>query len=102
MEISTALWPHQFIFLASSASFGKAVAKSMGKPAFRVVQTHFALANNQGAVGAKEEVWEVTGQLAGYTASIALLQALESAGWWGAGCAGGSGSVAAHERLGTS
>lgn len=47
---------------------------------FRVVQTHFAAAGNVGAVAAKEEVWEVSAQLAGYAASVALLQALEGAG----------------------
>ncbi len=46
----------------------------------RVIQTHFASANNVGAVAAKEEVWEVVGQLAGYATSLALLQGLENTG----------------------
>jgi hypothetical protein len=52
----------------------------VGKPVFRVVQTHFAAAGNVGAVAAKEEVWEVAAQLAGYAASVACLRALEDAG----------------------
>ena len=33
-----------------------AAGKGMGKPAFRIIQTHFAAANNVGDVAAKEEV----------------------------------------------
>ena len=46
----------------------------------RVIQTHFAASNNVGAVAAKEEVWEVFGQLAGYAASLALLKGLQFTG----------------------
>ena len=80
LEISTALYPAHFLALASAGNFAKALAKGLGKPVFRVVQTHFAAAgNNVGAVAAKEEVWEVAAQLAGYAASVALLQALDGA-----------------------
>ena len=33
-------------------------------------------------VAAKEEVWQVSAQLAGYDASVLLLQQLHDAGWW--------------------
>ncbi|KAI8463307.1 MAG: vitamin B6 photo-protection and homoeostasis-domain-containing protein [Monoraphidium minutum] len=82
LEISTTLYPQHFLLLASSGNFAKALAKGMGKPVFRVIQTHFAAAGNVGAVAAKEEVWEVSAQLAGYAASIALLQALEGTDSW--------------------
>lgn len=52
----------------------------MGKPVFRVIQTHFAATGNVGAVAAKEEVWEVTAQLTGYALSVLLLQQLQDAG----------------------
>ena len=48
--------------------------------AIRVIQTHFAASNNVGAVAAKEEVWEVFGQLIGYAASLALLKGLQFTG----------------------
>jgi len=57
----------------------------VGKPAFRVIQTHFAAAGNVGAVAAKEEVWEVTAQLAGFALSVAALTSLEAAVGGGAG-----------------
>jgi len=40
-------------------TLSKAVGKGFGRPSFRVIQNHFAAANNVGAVAAKEEVWEV-------------------------------------------
>ena len=40
-------------------TLSKAVSKGFAKPSFRVIQNHFAAANNVGAVAAKEEVWEV-------------------------------------------
>jgi len=88
LEISTSLYPQHFLALASTGNFAKALAKGMGKPVFRVVQTHFAASGNVGAVAAKEEVWEVAAQLAGYAASVAVLQSLEGTGaclWWGVG-----------------
>lgn len=43
-------------------------------------QTHFAASGNVGAVAAKEEVWEVAAQMAGFAVSVAALKALEGAG----------------------
>lgn len=63
LEVCTAAFPSQFLLLASLGTFSKAVGKGMGKPVFRVVQTHFAAAGNVGAVAAKEEVWEVSAQV---------------------------------------
>jgi hypothetical protein len=80
LEIATSIYPSQFLLLASTGNFAKAVGKGMGKPVFRVVQTHFAASGNVGAVAAKEEVWEVSAQLAGYAASVLLLQALKGSG----------------------
>jgi hypothetical protein len=54
----------------------------MGRPVFRVIQTHFAASGNVGAVAAKEEVWEVSAQLTGYALSVLLLQQLQDAGGW--------------------
>jgi hypothetical protein len=50
-------------------------------------QTHFAASGNVGAVAAKEEVWEVSAQLAGYGLSVLLLNELQDAGalWHKAG-----------------
>lgn len=45
-----------------------------------MVQNHFAVTNNIGAVSAKEEVWEVVGQLAGYAFSLLLLDTLQKSG----------------------
>jgi hypothetical protein len=80
MEIATVVYPSQFLLLASLGNFSKAVGKGMGKPVFRVIQTHFAAAGNVGAVAAKEEVWEVSAQLTGYALSVLLLQALQDTG----------------------
>jgi hypothetical protein len=129
LEVATSAYPAYFLVLAGAGNFTKALGKGMGRPVFRVIQTHFAAAGNVGAVGAsqrtpaqpasarssaphvarrqlvhmpplaglavcapeawasscpqvaaKEEVWEVTGQLAGYAASVVLLKALEGAG----------------------
>ncbi|KAJ9526665.1 hypothetical protein QJQ45_017575 [Haematococcus lacustris] len=77
LEIATAAFPQHFLLLAGSGHFAKALGKSIGKPVFRVIQTHFARANNVGAVAAKEEVWEVVAQLGGYAASLAVLTALD-------------------------
>jgi Vitamin B6 photo-protection and homoeostasis len=56
----------------------QAAGKGIGRPSFRVIQNHFALASNVGDVAAKEEVWEVTAQLAGLALSVATLQLLEA------------------------
>lgn len=76
------MYPQQFLLLASLGNFSKAVGKGMGRPVFRVVQTHFAASGNVGAVAAKEEVWEVSAQLTGYALSVMLLQQLQDAGGW--------------------
>lgn len=80
LEALTSVYPSQFLLLACSGTFAKAVGKGIGKPAFRVIQTHFAVANNVGAVAAKEEVWEVVGQLTGYACSLVMLHVLEETG----------------------
>jgi hypothetical protein len=82
LEIATAVYPQQFLLLASLGNFSKAVGKGMGRPVFRVIQTHFAASGNVGAVAAKEEVWEVSAQLTGYALSVLLLQQLQDAGGW--------------------
>eukprot|EP00878_Enallax_costatus_P007114 GHUV01007456.1.p1 GENE.GHUV01007456.1~~GHUV01007456.1.p1 ORF type:complete len:570 (+),score=144.92 GHUV01007456.1:464-2173(+) len=82
LKITTAIYPSQFLLLASLGNFTKAVGKGMGKPVFRVIQTHFAAAGNVGAVAAKEEVWEVSAQLLGYSLSLLLLNALQDTGSW--------------------
>jgi hypothetical protein len=63
----------------------QAVGKGMGRPVFRVIQTHFAAAGNVGAVAAKEEVWEVhacvcmLGSEGGFTAAFAALPGTNTA-----------------------
>ena len=42
--------------IAGTGNLALAAGKGMGKPAFRIIQTHFAAANNVGDVAAKEEV----------------------------------------------
>lgn len=53
----------QFVLLAGSGTLAKSMAKGMGRPCFRVIQTHFSATNNVGDVAAKEEVWEVAAQV---------------------------------------
>lgn len=62
----------------------QALSKGISRPAFRVIETYFAQGvpeggNNVGDVAAKEEVWEVTGQLLGLALSVACLEALKTA-----------------------
>ncbi|KXZ56959.1 hypothetical protein GPECTOR_1g865 [Gonium pectorale] len=80
LEVATSLVPMYFLPLACAGKFCQALGKGMGKPVFRVIQTHFAVAANVGAVAAKEEVWEVVAQMAGLAASVAVLRALEATG----------------------
>lgn len=68
---------HHVQLLAGAGNFAKAFGKGVGRPAFRVIQTHFAAGNNVGDVAAKEEVWEVAGQLTGLACSVAVLRALQ-------------------------
>lgn len=81
LEIATQLHPSSFVLLAGSGTLAKATAKGMGRPAYRVVQTHFGTANNVGSVAAKEEVWEVTAEVSGKGAGEE---------WGGKGCLGGA------------
>ena len=77
LEIATQLSPSNFVLLAGGGTVAKAVGHGIGRPCFRVIQNHFAKANNIGDVSAKEEVWETTAQLVGIAASVVLLSALE-------------------------
>lgn len=72
---------------AKHAQHMQAAGKGIGRPAFRVIQNHFATRGNVGDVAAREEIWEVTAQLVGLAASVALLQALDSATASGGGAA---------------
>lgn len=84
LEIATQLSPDNFVLLAGTGTLCKATGRGMGRPSFRVIQTHFAsIENNVGDVAAKEEVWEVAGQLVGLAASVALLNGLENSGQGG-------------------
>jgi hypothetical protein len=80
LEVATQLYPAQFVVLAGAGTLAKATGKGMGRPCFRVVQTYFGAANNVGDVAAKEEVWEVTAQLVGLAASVAVLSLLDVLG----------------------
>jgi hypothetical protein len=80
LEIATQLFPANFVTLAGAGTLAKATGRGMGRPCFRVVQTHFAAKNNVGDVSAKEEVWEVTAQMTGLAASVAILSFLETTG----------------------
>ena len=78
LEIATQLSPANFVLLAGGGTVAKAVGHGIGRPCFRVIQNHFAKANNIGDVSAKEEVWETSAQLVGIAASVALLSTLEA------------------------
>eukprot|EP00873_Tetraselmis_striata_P038848 jgi/Tetstr1/459112/TSEL_004562.t1 len=78
LEIATSLYPQHFLVLAGTGTLAKSVGKGMGKPAFRVVQQHFSIRNNVGDVAAKEEVWEVTGQMLGLGVTVIILKVLET------------------------
>lgn len=56
LEIATAVFPGSFLLLAGAGNFSKAIGRGMGRPCFRIVQTHFAKENNVGDIAAKEEV----------------------------------------------
>ena len=56
LEIATAFSPSNFIALAGAGNLSRAVGRGMTNPCFRIIQTHFAAANNIGDVAAKEEV----------------------------------------------
>ena len=56
LEIATAFSPTNFVLLAGAGNLSKAAGRGMTNPCFRIIQTHFAVANNIGDVAAKEEV----------------------------------------------
>ncbi|XP_039132012.1 protein root UVB sensitive 5 isoform X2 [Dioscorea cayenensis subsp. rotundata] len=72
-ELCTQLYPEYFLLLASLGNLTKAVARGLKDPAFRVIQSHFAISSNLGDVVAKEEVWEVTAQLVGLALGILVM-----------------------------
>ncbi|KAH7672937.1 Root UVB sensitive family protein [Dioscorea alata] len=72
-ELCTQLYPEYFLLLASTGNLTKAVARGLKDPAFRVIQSHFAISSNLGEVVAKEEVWEVTAQLVGLALGILVM-----------------------------
>eukprot|EP01018_Ginkgo_biloba_P033317 Gb_18644 [translate_table: standard] len=72
-ELVTPLVPGYFLPLASLGNLTKAVAKGLKDPSFRVIQNHFAVSGNLGDVAAKEEVWEVAGQLVGLALGVGIL-----------------------------
>lgn len=55
-EIATSAFPASFVLLAGAGNLTKAVGKGLSQPSFRIIQTHFAQANNVGDISAKEEV----------------------------------------------
>jgi hypothetical protein len=59
LEIATTAFPSSFIVLAGLGNFSKAVGRGLSQPSFRIIQTHFALANNVGDISAKEEVIKI-------------------------------------------
>ena len=85
-----------FLAVAGLGAFVSAAAKGVARPAARVIQAHFASASRLGNVGdvaAKEEVWEVAGQIVGLAAGVAVLDALllGGGGWVLGGGGGGDG-----------
>jgi len=104
LEVATAAAPPAaFVPLAGAGTLCRAVGKGIARPAFRVVQTHFAAGSGQeaggagggdgagagagggrggnvGDVAAKEEVWEVAAQVAGLAGAVAVLGAAQAGG----------------------
>eukprot|EP00899_Mesostigma_viride_P028488 jgi/Mesvir1/8824/Mv02725-RA.1 len=76
MELCTPLVPDYFIVLASLGTLAKAAGKGFARPPFRVIQNHMAAADNIGNLSAKEEVWEVFGELLGVGLGALLLNAI--------------------------
>jgi hypothetical protein len=72
-ELATPLVPEYFLPLASLGNLTKAIARGLKDPSFRVIQNHFAVSGNLGDVAAKEEVWEVGGQLVGLALGVLIL-----------------------------
>ncbi len=82
LEIATVFFPSQFLLLAGTGNFARALATGMAKPSLRVIQQHFARNNNIGEVSAKEESWEVAGQFTGLLTSVVILSSLQDATGW--------------------
>ncbi|KAK1355726.1 Root UVB sensitive family [Heracleum sosnowskyi] len=74
-DLTTPLYPSNFLLLASLGNLTKAVARGLKDPSFRVIQNHFSISGNLGEVAAKEEVWEVAAQLVGLGLGILILDA---------------------------
>ncbi|KAH9305186.1 hypothetical protein KI387_009590, partial [Taxus chinensis] len=72
-ELATPLVPGYFLPLASLGNLAKAIAKGLKDPSFRVIQNHFAVSGNLGDVAAKEEVWEVAGELVGLAIGVTII-----------------------------
>ncbi|KAF0905051.1 hypothetical protein E2562_000861, partial [Oryza meyeriana var. granulata] len=72
-ELITPLYPGYFLPLASLGNLAKAVGRGFRDPSFRVIQNHFAKSGNLGEVAAKEEVWEVGGQLLGLSIGVFIM-----------------------------
>ncbi|XP_051130396.1 protein root UVB sensitive 5 [Andrographis paniculata] len=72
-DLSTQLYPANFLLLASLGNLAKAVGRGLRDPSFRVIQNHFAISGNLGEVSAKEEVWEVAAELVGLGLGILAL-----------------------------
>ncbi|XP_063948680.1 protein root UVB sensitive 5 [Daucus carota subsp. sativus] len=72
-DLTTPLYPSNFLLLASLGNLTKAVARGLKDPSFRVIQNHFSISGNLGEVAAKEEVWEVAAQLVGLGLGILIL-----------------------------
>ena len=61
----TPIFPGNFLLLAGTGTLLKAIGRTVARPAYRVIQTHFSKTDNYGDVEAKEILWEVLGQLTG-------------------------------------
>ena len=82
LEIGTIFFPAQFLLMAGTGNFAKALARGIAQPSFRVIQQHFARNNNIGEVSAKEESWEVAGQMTGLLTSVLILSLLQDSTDW--------------------
>ncbi|CAG9460512.1 unnamed protein product [Pedinophyceae sp. YPF-701] len=77
LQVLSGVAPSYFLLLAGAGTLLRAAAKGFGRPAFRVIQQHFAATGNVGDIAAKEEVWEVVGQVLGSLLCVAVLRNLD-------------------------
>lgn len=49
------------------------MGRGLAQPSFLVAEKHFAISENMGDIMAKEEVWEVVGQLCGLAVGVFVL-----------------------------